>query len=157
MFRLTGERSVSVMPSCNRIIRACVVASCLAVAGCGKPSNHSTSVEKSIAQPVGEQADTRRPHSDERSKQDEPEAIAKKPEARKPLDLSMPPQPKFDLGALEGRRSSAERLLPDLFEQEKNTGGSPLSLKGNVLMEQTGSEDLDAIEGGQITIEMKTR
>jgi hypothetical protein len=144
-------------PSCSYIIRAGIMAGCLAVAGCQKPSDSISPVQKPVARSVVEQADSHRLNAGDRPGPERAGAVAKKPEVPEPLDLSMPPQPKFDMGALEGKRSLNDRLLPDLFEPEKNPGANPLSLKGRVFMQNTGQENLDAIDGGQLIIEMKTR
>jgi hypothetical protein len=86
-----------------------------------------------------------------------PTVAVEQPEKMQPLDLSMPEQPRVELGSLEGKRMPAQRLLPNLFDQEKTHDARALSLKGRVLTNKTGREDLDAIQGGEITMEMKTR
>jgi len=143
--------------SCSYIISACVIASSLVVAGCEEPPESVSHAEKPVARSVGKQSDAHRVKAVDQPKPDQPDAPVKNPEVRKPLDLSMPPQPKVDLGALEGKRPSTAQLLPDLFEQDKESGQDSLHLKGRVLMGQTGQENTDSIEGGQIIIEMKTR
>ena len=142
---------------CSYIIRAGIMASCLTVAGCDKPSGSSSPVQKPVARSVGEQADSHPLKAVYKPESERDVAVAKKPEVPEPLDLSMPPQPKFDLGSLEVKPSRNGRLLPDLFGAEKNPDVNPLSLKGRVFMQNTGQENLDSIEGGQIIIEMKTR
>lgn len=139
------------------ILRAAVMANCLVVAGCENPPDSSSPVEKPVARSVSEQPDTYRSEADNKSTRDEPEVIAREPEIRRPLDLSMPPQPKVELGSLEGKRSSTQRLLPDLFEHEEMPDERALHLKGRVFMQQTGRENIDSIEGGQIILEMRTR
>jgi hypothetical protein len=143
--------------SCSYIIRAGIMAGCLAVDGCQKPSDSISPVQKPVAPPVAEQADSHRLNAGDKPEPERAGAVAKKPEVPESLDLSMPPQPKFDLGSLEVKPSRNDRLLPDLFGPEKNPDVNPLSLKGRVFMQNTGQENLDSIEGGQIIIEMKTR
>ena len=139
------------------IIRAAVMASCLVVAGCKGPPAGSSPVQKPLARSVSEQSDTARLNVGDSPKQKEPDASANKPEVGKPLDLSMPPQPKIDLGSLEGKRPSTPQFLPDLFQREDKSDGRSLHLKGRVFVEQTGQENINSIEGGQIIMEMKTR
>jgi hypothetical protein len=83
----------------------------------------------------------------------EPAAIGEKEKTRKPLDLSLPPQPKI---APAG--ASRENILPDLFQQEqKPDDGRSMHLRGRVLMKQGTDPNIDSLEGGQVIIEMKTR
>jgi len=81
--------------------------------------------------------------------------VVSAPQARKPLNLTLPPQPKVEMGAFEANSPTSENLLPDLFEHQQEK--SPYSLRGRVFMDQTGEETIDSIDGGQVTVEMKTR
>lgn len=106
---------------------------------------------------MNKKADASRIKVDDNPKEDEAEAVAKELEHREALDLSIPLQPKIEFGSLQGHRSLTERLLPDLFEPAEQLDERSLHQKGRILVPQTRQHDRDSIEGGQITIEMKTR
>jgi hypothetical protein len=106
---------------------------------------------------AGKLPETASPGVVDKPVQAEPPVAVEQPEQTPPLDLSMPVQPKVELGSLEGKRMPAQRLLPDLFERDGTPDERTLSLKGRVLTNKTGREDLDAIQGGEITMELKTR
>ena len=78
--------------------------------------------------------------------------------ARKPLDLSIPPQPAFTPDSDSDVDLSGSRLLPDLFQQEQRPGDSDsVQFKGRVLMREGEEQTLDSFEGGQLILEKKTR
>ena len=72
-----------------------------------------------------------------------------------PLDLS------FDHLQMDEPQSTApvtaaktERLLPDLFAPKRSE--HPLSVEGQLLMEQDAREFADTVDGATVTIEIKT-
>ncbi len=87
-----------------------------------------------------------------------PALAGKRETARKPLDLSMPPQPAFTPDPDSNVDPSGSRLLPDLFQQEQRPGDSDsMRFKGRVLMREGEEQTLDSFEGGQLILEKKTR
>lgn len=145
------------MPTNRYIILVCITAFGLALAGCDERSDGLSPAEKPAARSGKERTGASDLNTGDMPKREQPATAVNRQEVRKQLDLSMPPQPKVDLGSFESTRPSAERILPDLFDQEQEPDERSIRLKGRVLMEKTGREDLDSIEGGQVTIEMKNR
>ena len=138
----------------------CIMATGLALAGCSDPPDNSVPAEKSANPPVNEQTETR-VQVDLAPKQKEtrePAPTGEKEKTRKPLDLSLPPQPKIAPGSGDNTGASRENILPDLFQQEQKPDDSrSMHFKGRVLMKQGTEPNLDSLEGGQVIIEMKTR
>jgi len=145
------------MPPRRYILRFVVITSALSGTGCEDPASVLPPGEQTSTQPVSEQADSIHTDSGGAAEQNPTDATAENPEIHKPLDLSMPAQPEVDPGSFEGKIPSDRHLLPDLFEQPGPSHENPYRLKGRVLMDQTGKENFDAVEGGQIILEMKTR
>ena len=137
----------------------CIMTTGLALAGCNDPPDNSAPPENPVDPPVSEQTETRvqvdlAPEQKETRK---PAPTGEKEKTRKPLDLSLPPQPKIAPGSGDNTGASREHILPDLFQQKQNPDdGRSMHLRGRVLMKQ-GTENLDSLEGGQVIIEMKTQ
>jgi len=137
-----------------------IMATGLALAGCNDPPDNSVPSENPVDSPVGEQTETRVQVdlAPEQKETRQPAPTGEKEKTRKPLDLSLPPQPKIAPGSGDNTGASREHLLPDLFQQkQKPDDGRSMRIKGRVLMKQETEPDLDSLEGGQVIIEMKTQ
>ena len=143
------------MPADKTLLLACIITAGLTLAGCDAPSEAVVPAAKPVAPPVNERAGSRG-KVDNMPPQEMPATTVKAKEQPKPLDLSMPPQPGVEFGALETPTPAEQPLLPDLFEQGTQAADRSIHLKGRVLMDHTGEHNLDAVEGGQVIIEMKT-
>lgn len=150
---------------CRLLVSAALVAGGIVLTGCGQPVGTPSSVSSAAvtpidepgaadAQPVVPVATPPRPKAVETPVQARPTVTAEQPEVTPPLDLSLPSQ--IDLGSMEVKALKPKRLLPDLFDTQPE-GERALSLRGRLLMNETDREDLDAIQGGEITMELKTR
>ena len=138
----------------------CIMATGLALAGCNDPPDNSVPLEKPVDPPVSEQTETRVQVDlvPEQKETREPAPTGEKEKTRKPLDLSLPPQPKIAPGSGDNTGASRENILPDLFQQEQKPDDSrSMHLRGRVLMKQGTEPNLDSLEGGQVIIEMKTQ
>ena len=143
-----------------RIALACIMATGLALAGCNDPPDNFAPAEKPVDPPVSEQMDTRIQVdlAPEQKETREPAPTGEQEKTRKPLDLSLPPQPKIAPGSGDNTGASRENILPDLFQQEQKPDDErSMHIKGRVLMRQGEEQNLDSLEGGQLTIEKKTR
>jgi hypothetical protein len=132
----------------------------LALAGCdGTPENFAAP-EKPVDPPVNGQADTHVQVDAPPVQQEKrgPAPTGEKEKTRKPLNLSLPPQPVVVTGSRDNIDASGEQLLPDLFQQDqKADDGGSTHIRGRVLMKQGEEQNLDSLEGGQLIIEKKTR
>jgi hypothetical protein len=141
------------------MIPACILLAGLAVTACGEPSDTSIAGEQPVVPSPGvEQVDIRvqdmQPDTQERV---QPAPVIETVEKRKPLNLSMPPQPVIDAQPGDSIDPSDNNLLPDLFQKEQKPGdGHATQLKGRVLMREE-EQSLESFEGGQLIIEKKTR
>ena len=143
-----------------RIALACIMATGLALAGCNDPPDNFAPAEKPVDPPVSEQMDTRIQVdlAPEQKETREPAPTGEQEKTRKPLDLSLPPQPAVVPGSGDNAGASTENILPDLFQQEqKPDDDRSMHLRGRVLMKQGTEPNLDSLEGGQVIIEMKTQ
>lgn len=151
------------MKLCYRdLVCIAVIVGGLVLTACSDPADEVSRAKTPVSpppgkSPAGKPAETASPGAVDKPVPAPPKVTAEQPEETQPLDLSLPPQPKVELGSLEGKRMPARRLLPDLFKREEPSNTRALSLKGRVLTNETGREELDAIQGGEITMEMKTR
>ena len=142
------------------IALVCITATGLALAGCNDPPDNSVPLEKPVDPPVSEQTETRVQVDlvPEQKETREAAPTGEREKTRKPLDLSLPPQPKIVPGSGDNTGASRENILPDLFQQEQKPDDSrSMHFKGRVLMKQGTEQNLDSLEGGQVIIEMKTR
>ncbi|RRJ83388.1 hypothetical protein D0544_16355 [Aestuariirhabdus litorea] len=71
------------------------------------------------------------------------------------LDLSLPRQAVPAPGEL--KTPAAENLLPDLFGNKKEENKSPASLGGKLLIDRSNPDAVDAVEGAELSIEIKTQ
>ena len=147
------------MQDCRWITLARTMAISLALAGCGDPQDNFVPPEKSVDPPVNEQVESRVQvdvEPDQKEKR-EPALTGGKVKTRKPLNLSLPPQPVVVPDSRDNIDASGEYILPDLFQQEqKPDDDRSMRIKGRVLMKQEEEQNLDSLEGGQLIIEMKT-
>lgn len=143
--------------SYSSLLSACVIAGGLLLAGCDKPADDLPASPQPLARTERDAtgndraavaADTERQQADNPATEPTPHAA---------LDLSMPPQPAVEFGSLEGNTPPTHRLLPDLFGDTVKQDQSAVRLKGRIFMPDTEREDHDTVDGGQVTIELKTR
>lgn len=154
----------------GRIAWVVMLVAGLTLAGCDNsadnPANDIVPVEILVPPPA--KAPVKKsndPHTqaDKTTKQHEQEQPASPPaheveKIHKPLDLSLPPQPAVVPDPSSSNKINKKHILPDLFQptQKSKDDRSP-HLRGRVLMDQAVEQDLDAVEGGEIIIEMKTK
>jgi hypothetical protein len=149
--------SISMTLSYSSLLSACAITGSLLLAGCDKPADDLPTSPQPPARtergPTGNDraavaADAQRQQADKPAGEPAPHA---------PLDLSMPAQPEVEFGSLEGNTPPTQRLLPDLFGDTVKPDQGAVRLKGRVFMPDTEPEDYDTVDGGQVTIELKTR
>lgn len=149
-----------VMQQRRQMILACILLAGLAIAACGETSDTSVAEEKQAPpSPVIEQVDIRlQATGSGEQKRIQPAPVIETVEKRKPLNLSMPPQPVIDAQPGDSIDPSDNNLLPDLFQKEQKPGdGHATQLKGRAFMREGEEQSLESFEGGQLIIEKKTR
>jgi hypothetical protein len=139
------------------VIACCIIGS-LAFSGCDNPADDVSIAPQAPARAVAAPADGSSAKAETGTvKGDAAHKPDSEPALQAPLDLSMPAQPAAEFGSLEAAQRSPKRLLPDLFETGEGSGRTPVRLKGRLFVPQAEEEDGDVVEGGQVTIELKTR
>lgn len=138
------------------VVSTITLAGAIFLAGCNQPPTTVSPADSAAIAPIGKvrvAPQTSAPPPAE-TPVEKPEAVAA--ELAPPLDLSLPRQLETEIGSLEAARVVPKRLLPDLFDAQPNDPRA-LSLRGRLLMNDTERQDLDTIQGGEITMEFKTR
>lgn len=131
----------------------------LFVAACDYSADNAALPQEPVSSPVGERRDTPVPADPEVERKADAESVPAAVDTReklKPLDLSLPPQPAVAPRRPGDEPTSSEPILPDLFTLDQQDDRS-MQLKGQMLMEEGSEASLETLEGGQLTIEMKTR
>lgn len=145
------------MPTHCRTVFLLSLAAALATGGCDNTYEASPEAARSDKPAVARQVEPVESELPQAAIKIEEHAGRTAPE-RPPLDLSMPPQPQAVPADSDGGNVQSDALLPDLFQQqEESDDDRAMHLKGRVLMQPEGDQTLDAVEGGQVIIEMKTR
>jgi len=132
----------------------------LVLAGCDERPDKVVPLGTPVDAPADQRDDARDrvDEESERKQATESTPVGKTEKVRRPLDLSLPPQPPVSAGSSGSAGAVMEPILPDLFQQQQNADdGSSVRLKGEVFVDEEVEPGLDSPEGGQVIIELKTR
>lgn len=147
------------MQDSRRISLACVIVAGLNLPGCSdRQDNVLAPQTAAVPPPVSEPVDTVIQVDVVTDKPEKREAAptVEKATTRKPLDLSMPPQPVLAPDSVDSTNATSDHLLPDLFEKQLDDGRS-MRFKGRALMSGGEEQNIDSLEGGQVIFESETR